>query len=484
MPDLRLPVRSAPRRGLLSRLVAAPLLCTLVIAGCGGGGDSGATSKGPAPIQPSQPEILPPQVTTLLDKYIEAARTDPGSADKHGTLGLAYEANDLWQEALASFQIAHQLAPTEAMWTLHTAISQLRLGDADGALATLQEGVQAHPDDAVMQDYLGELQLQRGMTASARDAFRAAAGAAPRAAEPLVGLGDVHMTESKPGDAIATLEGAVELDPGYRAAHLLLGMAYREAGREEDGQRELALGEGGKKRYMLDEGTRQLTMLSVTRTSARIDSSRMLAEGKAQEALDLLKPMVERYPEDVRLRVNLALSLQRLGRSEDALAELREAQGIDPQFAMVPYNLAFVCLTLGRNEEAVKHAERALELAGNIAPAHLIRAQALLALGKPKLAAQAAQKAIELDPNQAPAFEILGEVAERIGQAEQAHKSYLHAAQLAENDPRPWPGIFAYAVRTKDVELADRALTALKRLTPEGGDLDAMQAQLDGLRKP
>jgi tetratricopeptide (TPR) repeat protein len=324
--------------------------------------------------------------------------------------------------------------------------------------------------------------MQRKELGPAREAYREAARLAPDAPEPLLGLAEVAVNEGDPVAALVPLQRAVEIEPDYRAAHYLLGLTLEELGRTDEAQAELAAGEGARKRPMTDAGSRQLSLLSFGRAMARRDSQQLLAESRAGEALEILQPLVERFPGDVRLRVNYALALSRLGREDEALAELAEAASLDPTFAMVPYNRAVACLRLGRPTEAVAHAEQALELQPQLTPAHLVRAKALLELGRLEEARAAAEEALGLDARLAPAHEILGSVAEQGGRPEEAHAAFLRAAELAENDGRPWPEIFRYALRSRDLALAERAIAALQRLDPAFAELPEMQRQLEQAR--
>jgi tetratricopeptide (TPR) repeat protein len=472
MPD---PTR--PTRFLLPPL----LLLVPLVAGCGEGG-SQAVAEGPAPTLPTQPDLVPPELMMVIDEHVAAVRAQPGDGNLHGALGLLYEANDMWPEARTALETARSLAPQEPLWHLHAALAQAGVGEVDLALASLQEGTRQHPGAAPLFMRLGDFHMQRGETAPAREAYRTAANLAPEAPEPLLGLGEVALTETDPLTALPPLQRAVQVDPDYRAARYLLGVTLQQLGRDAEAEVELAAGQGARKRPMPDAASRELSLMSFGRAMARRDSQQLLAESRAAEALELLQPLVDRFPGDARLRVNFALALLRLERAEEALAELAEAESIDPGLAMVPYNRAVACLRLGRAAEAVTHAERAIALQAQLTPAHLVRAKALLELGRLEEAGAAAEEALTMDARLAPAHEILGTVAEQRNRPEEAHAAFLRAADLAENDGRPWPGIFRYALRSRDLALAQRALAAVQRLDPNFAELPEMQRQLEAAR--
>lgn len=80
--------------------------------------------------------------------------------------------------------------------------------------------------------------------------------------------------------------------------------------------------------------------------------------GKAKEAEVNFKRGIEKYPQDEVLRVNFGLMLARLGRVDDAQAELKHV--LDP--AKVAYNLAAVYEEMGNMSEARKHYREALSI--------------------------------------------------------------------------------------------------------------------------
>jgi tetratricopeptide (TPR) repeat protein len=448
-------------------LVAAPW-----IASC----KKESAPKGPEPTLPSRPELLPPELLALIDRYVGEVRASPADGARHGALGLLYEANELWTEARASFETARTLQPTDPLWHLHAAIAAAQSGDVPSAIQGLRAGAEQHPGFAPLQARLGDLYLLGGDTAQARTAYEAAQRLAPQAPEPLLGLAEVAFAEGAADKALDPLERALKLDPHYRVAHYLLGLAYGQLGMASESARELAAGEGGLKRALRDAGTLQLPVLSFGRTRARVDSGKLLAARRPREAADLLEPLVARYPDDAMLRINLALAWRDLGRTDDALSALAEAESLDPTLALAPLNRAAICLELDRAEEAEAAAARAFQIEPKLALAAVLRSQALVKLARLDEARAAAEQALALDPNLAPAHEALGSAADAAGRADEARVAFLRSAELAASDPRPWPGIFRFALKSGDLELAQRALDTLRKLDggyPKLADLES-----------
>lgn len=454
------------------------LLACVAWASCG----KESAPEGPDAATPARPELLPPELLALIERYVGLVRAAPSEGARHGELGLLYEANELWAEARASFETARSLQGSEPLWHLHGAIAQAQTGDVPTAITSLRAGAAQHPTFAPLQARLGDLCLIGGDHPAARAAYEAAQKLAPDAPEPLYGLAEIAMAEGNADQAIEELKRALAKDPHYKGAHYLLSLAYGQLGMQAEAEREFAAGKGGLKRALRDAGTLKLSMLSFGRTRARVDSSELLSARRADEAAKMLEPIVAHYPDDASLRVNLALAWKDLGRTEDALAAFAEAEALDPSLVFAPLNRAAVCLELGRAEEAAEHAARALALDPRLSPALLVRAQALVQLGRLDEARAAAEQALAVDAQLAPAYEVLGAVAEGEGRGDEARAAFQRSADLAGSDPRPWPGIFRFALRRADLELAARSVETLRKLDPGYPGLEAMTQDLEQVR--
>ncbi|RMH21726.1 MAG: hypothetical protein D6696_05140, partial [Acidobacteria bacterium] len=85
-----------------------PALAAAVLAAC--------SAPPPGPVLPADAASLDPEVAALVERQAAAVREEPASAAGHGTLGLIYEANDLWQLARESYARALALDPGDRRW--------------------------------------------------------------------------------------------------------------------------------------------------------------------------------------------------------------------------------------------------------------------------------------------------------------------------------------------------------------------------------
>jgi uncharacterized protein (TIGR02466 family) len=169
-------------------------------------------------------------------------------------------------------------------------------------------------------------------------------------------------------------------------------------------------------------------------------------------------------PQSPELQFNLAVTLGRLGRFDDAVAAYRRAVTLKPDFAVAHYNLGTALKDLGRHEEAAASLQRAVALRpddmaahvnlgavrqaqgrlddaiasyraalalGPGARVHLSLASALRAQGRLAEAQAELERAVAIEPDYADAHNNLGEVHWDQGRAEAAQASWARALAIA-----------------------------------------------------
>ncbi|OQA42232.1 MAG: Serine/threonine-protein kinase PknH [Chloroflexi bacterium ADurb.Bin325] len=228
---------------------------------------------------------------------------------------------------------------------------------------------------------------------------------AATAGSPLRGLEQVYFQRAlarqalgRLPEAIADLEKAVEIDPGFMAAHYNLAIAYVSGCEPADGL------------------------------------ARALVEAEAAVRLQ---------PDDARALRLLGSLYQQASRYEDALAALQKAIGYDDQDALTYQLLATVQATLGQQDAADESGRRAIDLVQQAlarpgADSYALRltlGDAYVVAGRYPEAAAAYQEAARLQPDSAAAHRGLGNAYYWQGELESALAEYRRAAALAPQDP-------------------------------------------------
>lgn len=196
--------------------------------------------------------------------------------------------------------------------------------------------------------------------------------------------GTFALQDGRPADAIAPLEAALAVDPGYAEAAYNLAEALASLGRYAE-----AIPHFEKS-----------TSLQPDKLSASNNLALMhLRLGDAERALELLDALIARAPDYARAHNNRGTALARLRRYTEAEAALRDAARADPGYAEAHASLGTLLAALGRRAEAVAPLRRAAELRPASAEAQRKLGEALLETGERSAAIAALETATRLDPD-------------------------------------------------------------------------------------
>lgn len=465
-----------------ARDVGALLLGALVVA-CGDAGQPAPAPAGAAVGNPAAASQRPP--VRRLDKpdatsrrvreaveravaQVEAAATD---ARAHGELGMLYEANGLWAEALSCYGTAASLDSNEPLWILHGAYAFAALGQQGEALQLLKDTAGLFAQCAPLQQQLGDLAYEAGDAALAEGAYRSAQAAAPDAVEPLVGLAQLALDAGRAQEAATLLEQAIARDTRYRAAHFLLGTSLRALGREADAERETKLGTGGSRRRMRDRFSERIEGYELDLERIVQRATGLLDARRPDAALALLERHAAAFPKDARIPVNAGNACLSLGRAADAIGWYDKALALAPDQFLVHANRSNGLLTLGRADEARAAAQRALELSPSHGASWLALSRAQEALGAAAESEAALRKGVEADPRNPALRQALAQACTNAGKFDEALE---HARVQAELVPQEWRVFAQLAFAAADAGKADEARAALdkaKALAPADPDL-------------
>ena len=192
-------------------------------------------------------------------------------------------------------------------------------------------------------------------------------------------------------DEVALFSAAVEAQPGSAKAHDLLGAAFMEAGRPEEGARELE---------------------------------------RAVEALSGLAQVPQAGPPDAQ-RVKLGVAYEALGRLGDAERAYQEVLRSTPGFADATWRLGVVRWRQGRRAEAERLWSEALRQQPDHARAMTDLGLALQARGDLAGAEGLFQAAARTDPRTAGPWLALGNLHAALGDVARARQAWQRFLELA-----------------------------------------------------
>jgi tetratricopeptide (TPR) repeat protein len=206
----------------------------------------------------------------------------------------------------------------------------------DDAATAMERSIELDARQPQAQKMLGRVQTARGQPALAERAFVEAARLDPKDAEARYLLGRLYQSQDRLVEAARFLEEAVVLDPASVRAHAFLGSVR------------YALGQTA----FAEESLRRAT--SLNQASKAPDAIPHLEygiylqrTGKLEESVSELRRAVELDRSSVEARFELGQSLYRMRRSREAREALEGALSLNPDDARVHYLLGRVCYEQG-----------------------------------------------------------------------------------------------------------------------------------------
>ncbi len=434
-------------------------------------------TSSPEPVAPEDLEGLDPEVRRLVQEHLRRTRAEP-SGQNHGTLGLVYEAQNMFREAERCYAAATEL-DGDPLWKLHHGIASAGLGDLQGALALFREATEELGDSAAAHYRLADALLQSGALDEAVEHFEAAAQLAPERTEAHAGLGAALFQEQAYEQARTHLVRATELDPSYRTAHYQLGLTLRALGRDEEAARELALGIEAQKRALPDPLDGRMRSFRVGYTSRVDGAAALLDQGRTKEGMAILEQLLEQHPNDVHVLNNLAVACMQMGQTERSHELLMRARKLDESSFPTWINLAAWGLKYGKLDEALVWAERAVELAGQVASAHQVHGNVLAKKGRWQEAHDSLVVAVGLDARDPGSHHSLALACAQLGRWEEARASLLTATSL---DPRRWTAHLDLAQTNMilgNLEEARRSLAEAQKLAGSNPGVEALAREIE-----
>ena len=154
-------------------------------------------------------------------------------------LGHALEVAHRYDEALAAYDRAAQVAPGDPLGPLTGGLRAARWGELDWAEPRLLEAVRRDPKDPAAWHALGLVRLSLGNAAGAEQAYRSGLLADPEALENRVGLATLALARGDLSGALVQYDAIVARRPKFADAHLGRSYALIGLGRFSDAQRAL-----------------------------------------------------------------------------------------------------------------------------------------------------------------------------------------------------------------------------------------------------
>lgn len=262
-------------------------------------------------------------------------------------VGLDFQDLGRIEEAIICFRRAFRLDPGNVLTCYNLAWALHRLGRVDEAHRQFMAITTRDPGHAGAFQAAGYILLHdKGEPALALPLLRRAAELAPTRGDIQNTIGLALARTGDVAGAETALKRALTLDENLAAARANLGIVLVSTGRE------------GEAVAFFEQAAR---LQPTAANLANLGNALGLRE-RDEEAVQALQGAREREPGNGRIRYWLGSLLQRSGRLDEAVAELRCAVDLDAGYAPAHRNLAVVLQRKGDEEGSRRHWERAVAL--------------------------------------------------------------------------------------------------------------------------
>lgn len=241
----------------------------------------------------------------------------------------------------------------------------------------------------------------------------------------LIGRGDQYFKTGAYHAAATYYQQAVRLEETNWFAHLKLGQCLTRIGQGKEGLKELF------NSILLNADNPEANL------NARAEIAALLMqEGNYDEAGGQLKQILDLCPQDMVVRGNYAICLERLGFVDAAVSELKMIAQNDPWNKAAIYNLGSAYLTRGNYDLAIGCFKKVVSMEPKHVMARVGLARSLMKSGQNESALTLLKQTVQMAPDNHYAFLALGDAYESGGSKNLAVDSYKRAIQLNPRDPQ------------------------------------------------
>jgi len=241
----------------------------------------------------------------------------------------------------------------------------------------------------------------------------------------LIGKGDQYFKTGAYHAAATYYQQAVRLEETNWFGHLKLGQCLSRIGQSKDGLKELF------NSILLNADDPEGNL------NARAEIAALLMqEGNYDEAGGQLKQILDLCPQDMVVRGNYAICLERLGFVDAAVSELKLIAQNDPWNKAAIYNLGSAYLTRGNYDLAIQCFKKVVSMEPKHVMARVGLARSLMRSGQNESALSLLKQTVQMAPDNHYAYLALGDAYESGGSKNLAVDSYKRAIQLNPRDPQ------------------------------------------------
>jgi tetratricopeptide (TPR) repeat protein len=362
--------------------------------------------------EPPLPDLAgaDPEVVELVQAARDEVLRARSSGAAWGRLGKVLYAHDFNTQAIRCFEQAESLEPDEPAWPYLQGMI-LVAEDPDASIASFKRAVERQPTDpAAARLELAEALLLFNRLDEAQFQLEQALQLEPTSLRARLGLGQLAMLRRDWRAALEQLEACME-DPRTRKQALTLrAQAWDQLGEAKKARAEQArAAELPADAPWPDPYYSQIEKVRGGLRGRLMRVELLIEANQLQDAIDLLRQTLDRYPESLDAWLQLGQLCYFLNRMDLAEKAYQETVRIAPEAAEGWFGLGCVQAVI-HPREAPPSLRRAIRLKPTHARAHFQLAQCLQAQGDRDGAAEEYRATLQCQPDHEPARKALREL--------------------------------------------------------------------------
>jgi tetratricopeptide (TPR) repeat protein len=173
--------------------------------------------------------------------FSELAARYPDSASLHKLMGMAYDSQEKYLQAIVEFQEALEVRPEMPELRFAIGLVYLKLNDFASAKRWMEQELASNPCYTHALYYLAQIEREAQRADIAERALRKAVECDPSLSDAWVSLGSILEEKNRNADALSAFEKAVAAGPANTRARYRLGRALSRAGRTSEAAQQYAV---------------------------------------------------------------------------------------------------------------------------------------------------------------------------------------------------------------------------------------------------
>ncbi len=287
----------------------------------------------------------------------QALKLNPQLALTHVALGRVFSIKSERDKALAAFEKALTLEPTN-IFAWRDKIYELRsLHRLDEAIQVAQRALEKFPRESLFVDALGLTYVDQKNDAKAEEAFRLSIQVQPDTVLAYTGLSYIFIRQNRTDEALQILQQGLQIRSSEQLHGNLGNILFNKGdyvGAAASFEAAVSPNSGNPKSH--------LAWANLADTLLWIPGRKTEAQKAYSKAIDLLTPLLERKKDDVTLISRMALYLARVGDNTEAKPLLEHVIAIAPKNANVQFRAGLAYELLGERDSAIAALTAAVEL--------------------------------------------------------------------------------------------------------------------------